>query len=222
MEWTLAQKWKQLVEIEKAKRDQLELEVKDARNALMSQMEILKIETTTKQLRDQLARMEQESQKMNALREARLESDRRREEERRTNEMLIQQQEDQLLRRHTVQDINQLRRQENDLRQQVCYQQHLPLTSSNNDEIAFHQANALQQILDRQEVALRAMNDVNVNNNGSLQPSAVPFQQMVSQIIVEKTIYKRSCVFSFQYKTIATSFMNSKHVRLISKAIAYN
>ncbi|CAG2180240.1 unnamed protein product [Oppiella nova] len=82
--------------------------------------------------------MEGESQKLCQERESRLEGERRREEQRRQTELLLRQQEEALLRRASDQDIGQLRRQESELRQQ---------------------ANALQQLLDRQEAALRSMSD---------------------------------------------------------------
>lgn len=134
----MALKWKQLAEIESQRREQLEQEFRDLRSSLRREMEALKVEATTRQLREQLRQMESESQKLSREREQRLLEERRREEQRRQTEQQLRQQEAELLRgrQHQGEDISALRRQENELRQQ---------------------ANALQQLLDRQEAALRQM-----------------------------------------------------------------
>ncbi|CAG2117131.1 unnamed protein product, partial [Medioppia subpectinata] len=139
IEWEMARKWKQLAEIETQRKEQLEAEFKDLREGLRQQMEALKVEERTRVLREQLREMENESQKLCAERESRLESERRREEQRRQTEALLRQQEEALLRGRSDADLGSLRRQESELRQQ---------------------ANALQQLLDRQEAALRSMSDV--------------------------------------------------------------
>lgn len=157
----MARKWKQLSQIEIQRKEQLEQEFKELREGLKQQMDCLKIEETTKQLREQLRQMEGESQKLQIEREQRLEMERRREEQRRQTELMLRQQEEQLLRRNGGQsgngeDLGQLRRQESELRQQ---------------------ANALQQLLDRQEQALRSMgshSDLGQVGHQLLNHSALP------------------------------------------------
>jgi proline- and glutamine-rich splicing factor len=146
LEWEMARKWKQLSQIEQQRKEGLDQEFKELREGLKQQMESFKIEETVKQLREQLLRMESESKKLCEEREQRLEIERRRELERQQRELMLRQQESELLRRNqSSEDLNGLRRQESELRQQ---------------------ANQLQQLLDRQEQALRSMahsNDVLVS-----------------------------------------------------------
>lgn len=137
VEYEVAKKWKQLTLIEAQRREAFEQEMRDMHENFKNQMEYIKIEETMKQLREQLRQMEGQSQKMNSERETRYDVERQREEERRAHEGMLRQQEEQLIGQHpnTGQaDLVTLRRQENELRQK---------------------ANALQQILDRQENSLR-------------------------------------------------------------------
>ncbi|RWS16402.1 splicing factor: proline- and glutamine-rich-like protein [Dinothrombium tinctorium] len=135
-EHEFAMRWKQLFELEKQKRERLEIEIQEARNMLQEQMEYARVEHQTKVLREQLRQMEEQSHKLVQIRNDRMTDERRRDEERQRQEMLIRQQEEDILRRQQVQDFSALRRQENELRMQ---------------------ANALQELLDRQEQALRQM-----------------------------------------------------------------
>ncbi|XP_054165937.1 paraspeckle component 1-like [Oppia nitens] len=150
MEWEMARKWKQLSEIETQRREALESEIRDLRDSLRQQMEFLRVEETTKQLREQLRQMETESQKLCEEREQRLAEERRREDQRRQTEQMLRSQEEQLLRRNQEQDLVGLRRQEAELRQQ---------------------ANALQQLLDRQESALRQMGAQEATIGGPQTPA---------------------------------------------------
>lgn len=138
VEFEVAKKWKQLTLIEQQRRDAFEAEMRDMHDNFKNQMEYIKIEETTKQLREQLRQMEAQSQKLNSGRETRYDMERQREEQRRQHESMLRQQEEQLIGPGVPADLNSLRRQESELRQQ---------------------ANALQQMLDRQETSLRSMND---------------------------------------------------------------
>lgn len=138
VEYEISKKWKNLAQIEAQRREAFEAEMKDMHENFQTQMEYFKLEESTKQLREQLRQMESQAQQMNAGRDARFEYERQREEQRRQHENMLRAQEEQLIGPPASQpDMNTLRRQESDLRQQ---------------------ANALQQLLDRQESALRQMN----------------------------------------------------------------
>ncbi|RWS28147.1 splicing factor: proline- and glutamine-rich-like protein [Leptotrombidium deliense] len=127
-EHDFAMRWKQLFELEKQKRERLEIEIQEARNMLQEQMEYSRVEHQTKVLREQLRQMEEQSHKLAQIRTDRVTDERRRDEERQRQEMMMRQQEEDILRRQQVQDYSALRRQENELRMQ---------------------ANALQELLDR-------------------------------------------------------------------------
>ncbi|KAI1299326.1 Paraspeckle component 1 [Halotydeus destructor] len=133
-EFEFSMRWKQLGDIEKQKRDRLDIEIQEARSKLMEQMEYAKAEHQTKVLKDKLREMEERTGQYNQLRSSRLEDERRREEERQREEMYLRQREEELLRRNEMHDFGSIRRQENDLRLQ---------------------ASALQELLDRQENTLR-------------------------------------------------------------------
>jgi len=132
-EYDFGCRFKELYEIEKEKRTRLEQEITDARNQLMNQMELQRVEYQTKILREKLKEMEQRAALFGQVKSEDLEIEKRREEERQQREQLLRQREEEILRRAQLADYAGLRRQENDLRMQ---------------------ATALQEMLDRQEVTL--------------------------------------------------------------------
>lgn len=138
IEYEIAKKWLHLAQIEAQRRESFESEMKDMHENFKNQMEYFQLEESTKKLREQLIEMENQSKKLDAERGARFDYERQREEQRRQHENMLRAQEEQLIGPQGNQnDMNNLRRQESELRQQ---------------------ANALQQLLDRQESALRQMN----------------------------------------------------------------
>lgn len=153
IEFEVAKKWKQLSHIEAQRREAFEAEMRDMHENFKTQMESIKLEESIKQLREQLRHMEGQSQKMNSDREARYDFERQREEQRREHESMLRSQESQLIGpQHNQQDLSTLRRQENELRQQ---------------------ANALQQLLDRQETSLRQINDSGHGHHDNMRVCAL-------------------------------------------------
>lgn len=126
-------RWMKLIELEKQKRENLELEIDEARKALQEQLEYARMEHQTKMLREQLREMEERADKFGQMRNSRVDEDRRKDEERQKQFALLRQQEEEIIRRSQMQDVSNLRRQENDLRSK---------------------ANALQNLLDKQEQAI--------------------------------------------------------------------
>lgn len=127
-EYEFGNRWKQLYDLEKEKRERLELEVREARQALIEQMDFARMEHQTKMLKEKLRMMEEQSGKYSELRTNRAEIEKRREEERAREEALFRQREEEILRRSMATDYGSLQHQETDLRLQ---------------------ANALQELLDR-------------------------------------------------------------------------
>ncbi|KAJ6225127.1 hypothetical protein RDWZM_003672 [Blomia tropicalis] len=157
VEFEVSNKWKQLSQIEAKRREEFEAEMREMHENFKNQMEFIKLEETTKQLREQLRQMEAQSQKMNADREARYDIERQREEQRRQHENMLRAQEEQIISPHGPQtDLNALRRQESDLRQQ---------------------ANALQQMLDRQESSLRQMSVGNTHHDDRMNMNSNMYGQ---------------------------------------------
>jgi len=123
-------RWMKLIELEKQKRDNLEVEINEARKSLEEQLEYSRVEHQTKMLREQLREMEQRADKFGQMRTSRMDEDRRKDEERQKQFAMLRQQEEDIIRRSQMQDVSNLRRQENDLRSK---------------------ASALQNLLDKQE-----------------------------------------------------------------------
>ena len=123
-------RWMKLIELEKQKREHLDLEISEARKALQEQLEYSRVEHQTKVLREQLREMEERADKFGQLRTTRLDEERRKDEERQKQMVYLRQQEEEIICRTQMQDVSNLRRQENDLRSK---------------------ANALQNLLDKQE-----------------------------------------------------------------------
>lgn len=123
-------RWMKLIEIEKQKREALEMEINEARKSLQEQLEYSRVEHQTKLLREQLREMEERADKFGQLRSTRIDEDRRKDEERKNQLVFLRQQEEEVIRRSQMTDVSNLRRQENDLRSK---------------------ANALQNLLDKQE-----------------------------------------------------------------------
>ncbi|OTF80318.1 splicing factor, proline- and glutamine-rich-like protein [Euroglyphus maynei] len=133
----IAKKWKDFIQHEAERRQAFETEMQQKRENFVSQMEYFRLEEETKKLREQLQRMESQIQHMHGERDSRQDYERQREELRRHHESVLRQQEEQLMGpQHTQNDLNLLRRQESDLRQQVT---------------------TLHQMLERQEQSLRQM-----------------------------------------------------------------
>ena len=123
-------RWKKLIELEQQKRENLEMEIEEARKALQEQLEYSRVEHQTKMLREQLREMENRVDKFGQLRSNRMDEERRKDEERQKQLVFIREQEAEIIRRSQSQDVSNLRRQENDLRSK---------------------ASALQNLLDKQE-----------------------------------------------------------------------
>lgn len=136
VEHEIAKKWKEFILHETEKRAAFEESIQEMHEKFKLQMEYFRLEESTKQLREELIQMQTLMQQFNAERESRYDYERQREDQRRQQETVLRQQEEQLIGQHNQNDINILRRQESDLRQQ---------------------ANTLQQLLDRQEKSLRQM-----------------------------------------------------------------
>lgn len=123
-------RWKKLIELEQQKRENLEMEIEEARKALQEQLEYSRVEHQTKMLREQLREMENRVDKFGQMRSNRMDEERRKDEERQKQLVFIREQEAEIIRRSQSQDVSNLRRQENDLRSK---------------------ASALQNLLDKQE-----------------------------------------------------------------------
>ncbi|XP_067132053.1 non-POU domain-containing octamer-binding protein-like isoform X2 [Centruroides vittatus] len=151
-EYDFATRWKQLYEVERQKRENLEKEILEARHQLEEQMEYSLYEHETNVLREKLRHMEEQSTLLQRERdispwfnqrnfspvkvspyESR-EEERRRDEQRRQEELMLRQQQEEILRRRSAEEIR--RRQEDTL---------------------MMQASSLSDLLDRQEAALRQM-----------------------------------------------------------------
>jgi proline- and glutamine-rich splicing factor len=129
-EYEFANKWKQLYEVEKQKRELLEKEVKEDRDRLEDQMEFSLYEYETNMLREKLRQREQDANNLLREREMRRrDQDRMRDDQKRQEEMMRQQQEEFLRRNDDMR-----RRQEDNL---------------------LIQANHLSTLLDKQEAAIR-------------------------------------------------------------------
>lgn len=118
-------------------------------------MEYSKVEHETKLLREQLREMEERADKFGQLRNTRIDDERRKEEERQKQLVFLRQQEEDIIRRAQSQDVSNLRRQENDLRSK---------------------ANALQNLLDKQEQAIGQVANPVVAAVGMVQQT--PEQQL--------------------------------------------
>lgn len=158
VEYEIASKWKQFFQIEAQRREAFEAEMKDMQENFRAKMEYFKLEETTKQLREQIRQMENRTQQFSNEQEMRRDYERQRDEERRQQLSMLRAKEEQLLGpagpvgpgglMSNGADMNNLRRQENELRQH---------------------ASALQMLLDRQESTYRSI--------GS-EPSAPPPHQV--------------------------------------------
>ncbi|XP_067132058.1 non-POU domain-containing octamer-binding protein-like isoform X6 [Centruroides vittatus] len=133
-EYDFATRWKQLYEVERQKRENLEKEILEARHQLEEQMEYSLYEHETNVLREKLRHMEEQSTLLQRERDIRREEERRRDEQRRQEELMLRQQQEEILRRRSAEEIR--RRQEDTL---------------------MMQASSLSDLLDRQEAALRQM-----------------------------------------------------------------
>lgn len=111
-EYEFGQRWKQLYELEKEKRERLELEVREARQALIEQMDFARMEHQTKLLKEKLRMMEEQSGKYTELRNNRAEIEKRREEERAREEALFRQREEEILRRSMAAEYGSMHNQD--------------------------------------------------------------------------------------------------------------
>lgn len=127
-EFEFGMRWKQLFDLEKQKRERLENEIREDRQALQDQMEFARREHQANILREQLRRMEEQAGRFNTVRSVRIEDEQRREEERQRQQLLMRQRTEDVIGFNK--DFNSLQRQENELRNKV---------------------NALQDMQDRQE-----------------------------------------------------------------------
>lgn len=144
IEYEIAKKWKQLIQIEAKRREAFDAEMKDMHENFKNKMEYFRLEETIKQLHEQLKQLESKTQHYNSENDARQNYERQREEERRQHVDMLRSQEEQLIgpTSNNQADMNTLRRQENELRRH---------------------ATALQQMLDQQESSYRQMsNDPNI------------------------------------------------------------
>ncbi|XP_067132054.1 non-POU domain-containing octamer-binding protein-like isoform X3 [Centruroides vittatus] len=133
-EYDFATRWKQLYEVERQKRENLEKEILEARHQLEEQMEYSLYEHETNVLREKLRHMEEQSTLLQRERdispwfnqrnfspvkvspyESR-EEERRRDEQRRQEELMLRQQQEEILRRRSAEEIR--RRQEDTLMMQ--------------------------------------------------------------------------------------------------------
>ena len=118
-EYEFACRFKQLYEIEKERRSRLEIEIQQARHALLNQLELQRTEHQTKLLKEKLREMEEKVAHFDELRNRTMEQEKMREQERAQQEILLRQREEEILRCGQIQDYALLRRQENDLHQQA-------------------------------------------------------------------------------------------------------
>ncbi|KAG9509237.1 Hrp65 protein, partial [Fragariocoptes setiger] len=151
-EHAFATRWKELYEIERQKRERLEEETAEARRKLQEQVECARLEHDAQALRDQLKRMEDNAQKMKEMSSHYASDEQQREEQRRQHDLMLRQREEEVLRRQQLGDYSGLRQQETELRLQ---------------------ANALQDMLDRQEHALRQV--MNNEPSSASGPQGNPF-----------------------------------------------
>ncbi|XP_023231470.1 paraspeckle component 1-like [Centruroides sculpturatus] len=184
-EYDFATRWKQLYEVERQKRENLEKEILEARHQLEEQMEYSLYEHETNVLREKLRHMEEQSTLLQRERDIRREEERRRDEQRRQEELMLRQQQEEILRRRSAEEIR--RRQEDTLMMQIYIffrreeerrrdeqrrqeelmlrqQQEEILRRRSAEEIRrrqedtlMMQASSLSDLLDRQEAALRQM-----------------------------------------------------------------
>ncbi|XP_037082412.1 hrp65 protein-like [Pollicipes pollicipes] len=139
-------RWKQLYEMEKQRREQLEQEIKMEMDKLRDQMEFARREHETEMLREQLRRHEMEQERSKGDWDARQQQ---REEERRRLGKEMQRDQDTMQSRMR-QSEEDLKRRQNQLKENQL----------------FMQANELSSLLDQQEQA--------ICDDGSAAPPAVP------------------------------------------------
>lgn len=118
-EHTFAMRWKELYEVERQKRERLEQEIQEARQALQDQIHFSKLEHDTQQLRDKLQELEGNKLKYQQLKEQTINDSQQREEQRRQQDLLLRQREEEILRRRQLSDLNDLNQRESALRMQT-------------------------------------------------------------------------------------------------------
>ncbi|KAG1659636.1 Non-POU domain-containing octamer-binding protein [Nymphon striatum] len=95
-EYDFAMRWKELFEVEKKKREQLELDIQEQRAKLEEQMEFAIYESETQKLRDQLRMREEEANQLMHDHEMRRDDIRRRSDHRHQEELMFHNQDDRM------------------------------------------------------------------------------------------------------------------------------
>lgn len=111
-------KWKELYDIEKQKRDRLELEIQEARNNLENQFEYSRIEHKTMSLKSQLEQLENNKLRLQHMKEQTMNESQQRGEQRRQQDMLMRQREQDILRQQQLGNPDGFNQQETTFRMQ--------------------------------------------------------------------------------------------------------